>query len=64
MKLHLCDYQITQAQGPSKLRNSYKIIQEKFFWAKYGLFKVKDRPVNKDQEVRGQVNKTFSEAPN
>ena len=32
--------------------------------AKNGLFKIKNRLVNKDQEVRGQVSTTFSEAPN
>ena len=32
--------------------------------AKYGLFKVKNRPVNKDQEVGDQVITTFTEAPN
>ena len=34
------------------------------FWAKNGLFNVKNRPVNKDHEVRGQVTTTFSECPN
>ena len=29
-----------------------------------GLFKVKNRPVIKDQEVRGQVSTSFSEVPN
>ena len=32
--------------------------------AKYGLFKVKNGPVNKDQEVRDQVSTPFTEAPN
>ena len=31
---------------------------------KNGLFKIKNRSVNKNQEVRGQVRTTFSEAPN
>ena len=31
---------------------------------KNGLFKVKNRLVIKNQEVRGQVSTTFSEAPN
>ena len=35
-----------------------------FFWAKNRLFKIKNRLVNKYQEVRGQVNTTFSEVPN
>ena len=30
----------------------------------FKIFKVKNRPVNKHQEVRGQVSTTFSEAPN
>ena len=29
-----------------------------------GLFKIKNRPVNKNSEVRGQVRTTFSKAPN
>ena len=32
--------------------------------AKYGLFKVKNRSVNKDQKVRDQVSTKFTEAPN
>ena len=32
--------------------------------AKNGLFKVKNRPVIKNQELRGQVSTTFSEASN
>ena len=31
---------------------------------KNGIFKVKNRPVIKNQEVRGQVSTTFLEAPN
>ena len=31
--------------------------------AKYGLFKVKNRSVNKDQKVRDQVSTIFTEAP-
>ena len=41
-----------------------KLIKKNFFWAKNGCFKVKNRPVNKGQEVRGQVSTTFSEVPN
>ena len=41
-----------------------KLIEKNHFWSKNGLFKIKNRPVNKNQEVRGQVRTTFSEAPN
>ena len=41
-----------------------KLIKNAIFWAKNGLFTAKNRPVNKDQEVRGHVNTKFSEAPN
>ena len=48
-----------------KSQNSYKIIFKKYiFSAQNGLFKLKNRPVNKDHEVRGQVRTTFSEFPN
>ena len=41
-----------------------KLIKETIFWgAKYGLFKEKYRPVNKDQEVRNQVSTIFTETP-
>ena len=40
-----------------------KLIKKIHFWGKYGFFKVKNRPVNKNQEVRGQIRTTFSEAP-
>ena len=38
--------------------------KKKHFWGKYGLFKVKNWPVNKDQKVRDQFSTTFTEAPN
>ena len=41
-----------------------KLIKKINFWSKNGLFKIKNRPVNKNQEVRGQVRTTFSETPN
>ena len=54
-----------KSQVPDKSENSYKINKKnQNFWAKNGLFKVKNRPVNKDQEVRGQISTTFSEAHN
>ena len=51
-------------QVPDKSENFYKINQKVHFWGKSGLFKIKNRLVNKSQEVRGQVRTTFSEAPN
>ena len=41
-----------------------KLFKKIHFWYKHGLFKIKNRPVNKNQEVRGQVRTTFSEASN
>ena len=41
-----------------------KLIKKIYFGGKNGLFKVKNRLVNKNQEVRAQVRTTFSEAPN
>ena len=41
-----------------------KLIKNPFFGLKNGLFKVKNKQANKDQEVRDQVSPTFSEAPN
>ena len=41
-----------------------KLIKKIIFWAKNGLFKVKNSTVNKDQEVRDQVSTTFSKVPN
>ena len=41
-----------------------KLIKKKHFWGKNGLFKIKNRPVNKNQEVISQIRTTFSEAPN
>ena len=40
-----------------------KLIKKIHFGGKTGLFKIKNRPVNKNQEVRGQVWTTFSEVP-
>ena len=40
-----------------------QLIKKNISWAKNGLFKVNNRLVNRDQEVRGQVSTTFSEAP-
>ena len=41
-----------------------KLFKKKnFFWAKNGLFKVKNRPVNEDHEVRGRASTTFLESP-
>ena len=41
-----------------------KLIKKVYFGGKNGLFKIKNRFINKNQEVRGQVRTTFSEAPN
>ena len=41
-----------------------KLIKKIYFGGKNGLFKIKNRPVSKNQEVRGQVRTTFSEASN
>ena len=41
-----------------------KLIKKIHFGGKNWLFKIKNRPVNKNQEVRSQVRTTFSEAPN
>ena len=50
---------------PDKSKNSYKINLKKTpFFGPNMDFKVKNRPVNKDQEVRDQVSTTFTEAPN
>ena len=46
------DYQITQASGPDKSHNSYQINKKNIFWAKNRLLQVKNRPANKDQEIR------------
>ena len=40
-----------------------KLTKNNIFWAKNARFKVKNRPVKKGQEVRGQVSTTFSEVP-
>ena len=54
---------LSKSQVPDKSQNSYK-IKKNIFGAKNEIFKVKNRPVNKDQEVRGQISTTFSETPN
>ena len=41
-----------------------KLIQKIHFWGKNWLFKMKNRPVNKNQEVRRQVRTPFLEAAN
>ena len=41
-----------------------KLIKKIGVGGKNGLFKIKNRLVIKNQEVRGQVSTTFSEAPN
>ena len=51
-------------QVTDKSHESYKINKKKVFWAKNGLLHVKNRSVNKDQEVRDQVSTIFMEAPN
>ena len=54
-----------KSQVQDKSQNPYKINKKPpIFWAKYGIFKVKNRPVNKDQDVRDQVSITFWEDPN
>ena len=40
------------------------MIQKNFFGGLKWTFKVKNRPVNKDHEVRGQVSTTFSKFAN
>ena len=54
----------TSPRSQKNHRVLIKLIKKPIFGAKYGLFKVKNRPVNKDQEVRDQVGTTFTEAPN
>ena len=41
-----------------------KLFKKIHFWYKHWLFKIKNRPVNKNQEVRGQVRTLFSEVLN
>ena len=41
-----------------------KLIQKIHFWGKNWLFKMKNRPANKNQEVRRQVRTPFLEAAN
>ena len=53
-----------KSQVPDKSQNSYKINKKNWGGGKNGLFKVKNRPVIKNQEVRGHVSTIFSEAPN
>ena len=52
-----------KSQVPDKSQNSYKInLKKSHFLAKYGLLKVKNSLVNKDQEVRDQVSTTFTKS--
>ena len=52
-------------QTSDKSQNSYKInFKISILGAKIGLFKIKNRPVNKNQKVRARVTTTFSEVPN
>ena len=41
-----------------------KLIKKIHFCDKKWAFKIKNRPVNKNQEAKGQIRATFSEAPN
>ena len=41
----------TSPRSQTNHRILTKLIKNPIFWAKYGLFKVKNKPVNKDQEV-------------
>ena len=53
---------ISNNTGPSSQINHriiIKLIKKNIFWAKYGLFKVKNRLVNKNQEFRDQISTTF-----
>ena len=54
----------TSSKSQINHRILIKLIKKPHFFAKYGLFKVKNRPVNKDQKVRDQVSTIFTEAPN
>ena len=54
----------TSAMSQINHRILIKLIKKIHFWGKNGLFKIKNRPVNKDQRVRGHVRVKFSEAPN
>ena len=55
-----------KSEVPDKSQNSYKVNKKSWGGGgvKNGLFKVKNRPVIKNQEVRGHVSTIFSEAPN
>ena len=54
----------TSARSQINYRILINLIKKTIFGAKYGLFKVKNWPVNKDQEVRDQVSTTFTKASN
>ena len=54
-----------KSQVPDKSQNSYTINKKNWGGGgKNGLFKVKNRPVIKNQEVRGHLSTIFSQAPN
>ena len=53
----------TSARSQINHRILIKLIKIIHFGGKNGLFKKKNRPVNKNQEVRGQVRTTFLETP-
>ena len=61
-KLHPYDYKSPKSQINHRIL--IKLIKKVGVGGKNGLFKVKNRLVIKNQEVRGQVSTTFSEAPN
>ena len=54
----------TNSRSQINHRILIKLIKINIFGDKNRFFKVKNRSVNKDQEVRGQVNTTFLETPN
>ena len=61
-ELHPYDY--TSPRSQIKHRILIKLTKKLIFLVKYGLFKVKNRPTNKDQQVRDQVSTIFTEASN
>ena len=54
----------TSTKSQINQRVLIKSIKKINFSGKNRLFKIKNRPVNKNKEVRGQVITTLSEAPN
>ena len=53
----------TSTKSQINQRVLIKSIKKINFSGKNRLFKIKNRPVNKNQEVRGQVRTTFLETP-